>query len=124
MKYRFIESYKNMFAVRTMCRVLQVSVSGYYGWAQRPESNRIKQNRELIAAIKKIYEESHKTYGAPRIGVCLQEQGYKCSRPRTARLMRFLGLRAKTARKFKVTTDSNHNYPIAENLLDQDFTAD
>jgi putative transposase len=123
MKYRFISSYKNTFAVRTMCRVLQVSVSGYYGWTQRPESNRSKQNREIRAAIKKIHKENHEVYGSPRIANSLKDEGYRCSRPRTARLMRFMNIRAKTVKKFKVTTDSNHNEPVAPNLLDQNFSA-
>lgn len=124
MKYRFIASYKNTFAVRTMCRVLQVSVSGYYGWTQRPESNLSKQNREIIEAIKNIHKENHEVYGSPRIANSLKDEGYRCSRPRTARLMRLMNIRAKTVKKFKVTTDSNHTEPIAPNLLDQNFSAD
>ena len=124
MKYRFIASYKNTFAVRTMCRVLQVSVSGYYGWTQRPESNRSKQKREIIEAIKKIHKENHEVYGSPRMANSLKDEGYRYSRPRTARLMRLMNIRAKTVKKFKVTTDSNHTEPVAPNLLDKNFSAD
>ena len=123
MKYRFIESNKNIFAVGTMCRVLQVSVSGYYGWTQRHESTRSKQNRELMDVIKQIHDASHKIYGSPCIAACLQEKGYQCSRRRTARLMRVLGIQSRIARKYKVTTDSQHTYPIEPNLLDQKFSA-
>lgn len=124
MKYRFIKEHKNVFAVRTMCRVLQVSVSGYYGWTQRRESKRNRENRKLMEEIKAIHQEHHETYGSPRITEVLRHKGYRCSRSRTARLMRFLGIRARTARKFKVTTDSNHHEPIAPNLLGQDFCVD
>jgi transposase InsO family protein len=70
-----------------------------------------------MTAIREIHKESLETYGSPRITNALQKRGFQCSRPRTARLMRELGIRAKCARKFKVTTDSNHNEPIAPNLL-------
>ena len=124
MKYRFIKEHKAVFAVRAMCRVLQVSVSGYYGWTQRRESKRSKENRKLMAVIKEIHQEHHETYGSPRIARILQARGYPCSRSRTARLMRVLGIRARTARKFKVTTDSRHKEPIAPNLLGQDFSVE
>lgn len=124
MKYRFIKEHKDVFAVRAMCRVLQVSVSGYYGWTQRRESKRSKENRKLMAVIKEIHQEHHETYGSPRIARILQARGYPCSRSRTARLMRVLGIRARTARKFKVTTDSRHKEPIAPNLLGQDFSVE
>lgn len=124
MKYRFIESHRNTFAVRTMCRVLRVSASGYYGWAQRPESQRSKKTQELKEAIKAIHDEYYEAYGSPRIADELRKRGLQCSRSRVARLMRSMGLRAKAARKFKVTTDSNHNEPIAPNLLGQEFSVD
>ena len=104
-----------------MCRVLHVSVSGYYGWTQRRESRRSTGNRKLVEEIKAIHQEHHETYGNPRIVEVLRHRGYRCSRPRIARLMRVLGIRARTARKFKVTTDANHHEPIAADLLGQDF---
>ncbi len=107
-----------------MCRVLDVSVSGYYQWTQRPESNRSIETRKVKEAIKRIHKENREIYGSPRIAVCLQEEGFRCSKPRTARLMRSLGIRSKVAKKFKVTTDSNHKEPIAHNLLDQVFVGD
>ncbi len=78
-----------------MCRVLDVSVSGYYQWTQRSESNRSHESRKVKEAIRTIHKENREIYGSPRIAVCLQEQGYRCSRPRTARLMRSMGLRSK-----------------------------
>lgn len=74
--------------------------------------------------IKAIHQKHHETYGSPRIAEVLRHRGYRCSRPRVARLMRVLGIRARTARKFKVTTDSNHHEPIAEDFLGQDFSVD
>ncbi len=107
-----------------MCRVLDVSVSGYYQWTQRSESNRSIETKKVKEAIKRIHKENREIYGSPRIAICLQEQGFQCSRPRTARLMKSMGIRSKVSKKFKVTTDSNHKKPIAHNLLDQVFKAD
>lgn len=107
-----------------MCRVLDVSVSGYYQWTQRSESNRSIETKKVKEAIKRIHKENREIYGSPRIAVCLQEEGFQCSRPRTARLMQSMRIRSKVAKKFKVTTDSNHKEPIAHNLLDQVFKAD
>ncbi|HHE07717.1 MAG TPA: hypothetical protein ENL01_02210 [Chlorobaculum parvum] len=124
MKYRFIEKHKHLFAVRTMWRVLHVSVSGYYGWTLRPESKRSKESRNLTEAIKTIHQEHHETYSSPRIAEMLQHKGCRCSRSRTARLMRVLGIRARTARRFKVITNSKHHEPIAPNLLRQNFSVE
>ncbi|MWV55370.1 IS3 family transposase, partial [Chlorobium phaeovibrioides] len=122
--YSFINEHKNVFAVRTMCRVLDVTFSGYYAWTRRPKSSRTEENARIMTAIKDIHKESHETYGSPRIALDLGKRGIKCSRPRVARLMREMGIRARCARKFKVTTDSNHKEPIAPNFLDQDFYPD
>ncbi len=107
-----------------MCRVLAVSVSSFYEWAQRPESHHTQENRQLCEEIQRIHKKKYQTYGSPRMTAELRKNGYKCSRPRVARLMQSLGIQAKTARKFKVTTDSNHQEPIAPNLLDQEFHVD
>ena len=107
-----------------MCRVLEVTVSGYYAWTRRPKSSRTEENSRIMTAIKEIHKESHGTYGSPRIAAALKRRGIKCSRPRVTRLMQEMGIQAKCARKFKVTTDSNHNEPIALNYLDQDFSPD
>ena len=77
----------------------------------------------LIEEIKDIHEESHQIYGSPRITDSLRDKGYVCSRPRVARLMRKNNIRAKTKRKFKITTNSKHHYPISPNLVNQDFSA-
>ena len=107
-----------------MCQVLNVSRSGYYRYTVGEESRRSSENLILLAAIRLIYKQSRGSYGSPRISVCLHEMGLSCSRPRVARLMRANSIRAKTKKRYKVTTDSNHSYPIAHDLLNQDFRAD
>jgi transposase InsO family protein len=124
MKYQFIADHRQEFKITAMCRVLQVSRSGYYAWCQRPVSEREMANQKLTKQIEEIHQESRQTYGSPRIHAELADQEIKCGHNRVARLMRQAGLRAKQKRKFKVTTtDSAHNYPVAPNRLDQDFQA-
>lgn len=104
-----------------MCRLLEVSTSGYYAWRTRPESRRMRENRCLLVKIKAIFSESDETYGSPRVYRDLRALGQSCSENRVARIMRVHGLRAKQARRFRVTTDSEHEYPLAENLLERQF---
>jgi transposase InsO family protein len=98
-------------------------VSGYYAWQKRPESARIQENKRIVAEIKVIHRQSRETYGSPRIQVDLKEKGVSCSQKRVARLMRIHQIAAKRKRKFVVTTDSKHDLPVAENKLNQEFTA-
>lgn len=105
-----------------MCKVLGVSRSGYYAWLRRPESQRKADDKALSELIKTIHEESKGEYGSPKIHQELRRRGTRCGRKRVARLMRKDGLKAKTIRKFKATTNSNHNLPVAENLLNRDFS--
>ena len=123
-KYRFVMEHKHWYAVTTMCRVLGLSTSGDSAWTQQPQSRREQENLKLMDEIKEIHQSSYHIYGSPRIAKALQQKGLQCSRQRAARLMRRMGIRAKTARKFKVTTDSNHQEPIAPNLLKQKFTVE
>jgi transposase InsO family protein len=124
MKYQFIADHQQEFKITAMCRVLKVSRSGYYAWRKRPVSKREMANQKLTEQIEEIHQESRQTYGSPRIHAELADQGVKCGHNRVARLMRKAELRAKQKRKFKVTTtDSVHNYPVAPNLLAQDFQA-
>jgi transposase InsO family protein len=106
-----------------MCRVLRVSRSGYYAWRQAPESSRAAENRRLDAAIRQVFDDHRGRYGAPRITLDLQTEGWPVSRRRVARRMRAMGLRARAARRFKATTQSQHALPVAPNRLAQDFTA-
>jgi transposase InsO family protein len=112
------------FPVEMMCKVLSVSKSGYYYWLRASPSNLWLENQKLGVLIKSIFETSYKSYGAPRIKSELEAMGYKVSKPRVARMMRANYLFAKRRRKFKATTDSSHNYPIAPNLLNQCFDVD
>jgi transposase InsO family protein len=123
-KYQFIANHCAEFKITVMCRVLGVSRSGYYAWGKRPISARKMADQSLTEQIEVIHQKSRRTYGSIRIQVELAENGIKCGHNRVARLMREIGLSAKQSRKFKIsTTDSNHDQPIAPNLLERDFTA-
>ena len=107
-----------------MCQVLGVSISGYYYWLQHPTGLRAGKEQQLLAAVKKVYQQSDGRYGSPRIAVELQQQGIRASRPRVARLMRKHAIRSIIRQKYRVqTTDSNHDYAIADNYLNQNFQA-
>lgn len=105
-----------------MCRLLEVSRSGFYSWLERPESKRSTRDKELLKKIEKIYKDSLKTYGVDRIHRELNKTE-QCSRKRVARLMKENGIRSITVKKYKATTNSKHNHPVAENKLNQDFKA-
>lgn len=107
-----------------MCRVLDVSTSGFYAWRQRRQSACKMANDTLLPQIKKIHAESRRTYGSPRIHMLLVEQGVSCGIHRVARLMRKHGIQARGKRRFKRTTNSAHAYPVAQNLLNRQFTTD
>ena len=106
-----------------MCEVLQISRSGYYAWLKRPKSNRSTQNEQLVKQIESIHRQSRQTYGSPRVHDELKDQGVVCGENRVARLMRQHGIAVEKKRKFTRTTDSNHQYPTAANLLNQQFEA-
>ncbi len=107
-----------------MCKILEISRSGFYAWVKRPESKRSVANRQLTALIQGLFGESRQTYGAPRIHHALRHGGVPCGLNRVARLMRQEEIRPALKAAFRVqTTDSNHDHPIAPNLLGQVFTA-
>lgn len=106
-----------------MCKVLDVSRSSYYGWLSAGISNYKLENIRLGSLIKDIFYKSYCNYGARRIRKELMKKGEVISRRRVRKLMKENELNCKTKRKFKVTTDSNHNLPIAPNILQRDFTA-
>lgn len=107
-----------------MCRVLGVSRSGYYRWVNRKPSRRDLDNQELDAEIRKIYDDSKGRYGSPKVTMELQDNGRKVGKNRVAKRMRNAGLRSRIRRKYRVTTDSKHGFPVAPNLLERNFTAD
>ena len=106
-----------------MCRIFSVSRSGFYSWVKRGKSLRDQENETLIKEIRRIHQESHLTYGSPRITYALRQQGIRCTRKRIARLMRKNGIVSKTRKRFKLTTRSSHKRPVAPNLIKRDFTA-
>ena len=116
-----IEAGREEFPVTLMCKSLGVSKSGFYAWASRAESDRGKENKQLVAEIEKVHAKSRKTYGSPRVHVELQEEGFEVGRNRVARLMRESGIRARGKRRYKKTTDSDHDLRIAPNALDRNF---
>jgi putative transposase len=107
-----------------MCRVLAVSRSGYYTWAKHISSIRQKENERLLVYIKEAYVRGRGTYGSPRVTVELRSKGISCGKNRVAQLMKSNGIKAKTKRKFKATTKSKHDFLVADNLLQQRFSAD
>jgi transposase InsO family protein len=123
MKYQFIGEHQTEFAIRVMCRVLQVSASGYYGWVDRPVSERQQEDEKLTEQIRAFHQRSRQTYGSPRIHADLRDMGFKVSRKRVARLMRLNGIRARQQRRYKTTTKRDPARLAAPNLLAQDFSA-
>lgn len=121
MKYAFIAAHEKEFHIYIMCRVLKVSKSGYYEWKVRTESKRAAANRELLLKIKEAHKDSRETYGVDRILGQLIDGGEKCGRNRVARLMQKSGIRSIRRKKYKATTDSRHNHPIAANLINRNF---
>ena len=124
MKFRFISAHRETFKVGRMCTLLKVSRSGYYAWLKRPESRRSRENRALEDKIRVFHAASHGIYGSPKIYKDLIGDGVRCGENRVARIMREAGIRSRTKKKFKATTNSRHNLPVAPNLLNQDFTVD
>lgn len=107
-----------------MCRALEVSASGYYAWRSRKPSQRSIEDDTLLFKIVVIFKKMKERYGSPRIQEELRDEGCRVSRKRVERLMRLKGLRAKQTKKFKATTDSKHDHPVAANELGQDFEID
>ena len=124
MRFTFIDAAKAEFPIQRLCQVLEVSQSGYFAWRSRPACQRQRDDLVLLAHVRSAFRESNGTYGSPRMTRELQDQGLPIGRRRTARLMRENGLRARQKRRFKRTTDSHHAFPIAPNLLEQDFSAE
>lgn len=118
-----MDNHKDEFSIAKMSEVLGVSRSGYYRWRGRGPSERALENRRLKERIKQIWDDSYKAYGSPRIHQQLQKEGESASRPRVARLMKQLGIQSQIRPKWTTTTNSNHSFPVAPNLLDRNFEA-
>ena len=124
MKYWFMDKHCSSHGVQKMCRVIEASRSGYYRWKRQPQSKRQKENEKILMEIRESHNRSRKTYGSPRIAEDLQAKGTICGENRVARLMKIHGIIGKAKKKFKATTNSKHNLPVAENLLNQNFEAE
>ncbi len=124
MKYGFIAEHEGEFRILVMCRVLEVSRSGYYRWRSRPESRHAREDRRLLVAIRAVYQQSRCNYGSPRVHRQLQQQQESCGRKRVERLMRSAGLKSRRCRRFKVTTRSVSTHEVAPNWLNRQFRAE
>ena len=124
MRFKVVEAEKATCPVATSCRALDVSRPGFYAWRGRPESARVRDDRRLAVLMRESFERSRKTYGSPRILEDLKAQGEHVSRKRVIRLMREQGLVARVRRRYKSTTMSDHDQPVAANLLARRFEAD
>lgn len=121
MIFDFIKNHERIFPIEKMCKVLKVSQSGYYRWKFATISTRLQKKEVLKEKITLLYFESKQRYGSPRITKELNVLGYKISRITVAKYMRELGLKSKLSKKFKITTDSKHNYLVVENVLNRQF---
>jgi putative transposase len=121
-RYQAIELQSDEYPVRSLCRVLGVSVSGYYGWRGRPPSRRTLANRELVAIMRQVHETIDSAYGSPRMRDELASRGYCCSVNRVARLMRVNGLIARTTVKYRSLSKAGRRQPPAPDLLKRQFT--
>jgi len=121
-KYVFIREHSKEFSITWMCSLFKVSRSGFYSFITKPLSKRQKANQQLDKQITLIYNQHKKRYGAPRITRALQAKNEACSHTRVARRMKTLGLVAIAKKKYKVTTDSEHDLPIYKNILRRDFS--
>jgi len=122
-KYEFMKTHRAEFSVSAMSRVFQVSRSGYYDWLKRPFSARSIRTQTRDKLVYTAFGHSKGRSGSPNIWRDLIEFGHDCDLKTVAQSMQRQGLRAKAARKFKATTNSKHNLPVAPNLLKQDFSA-
>jgi len=125
MKFACIRQRLQDYPVKTCCRVLRVSRSGYYAWLRRKPSSRQQRRDTLAKKIGQVHQDNRGVYGSPRVHYALRAKGVDVCENTVAKIMREEGLRAKTRRRFVPrTTDSRHDNPIAENLLDRQFEAD
>jgi putative transposase len=118
-----MKSHAREWSVERMAKILGVSRSGYYRYLQAKPSHRRQSNQALLEKIKQIHQDNRELYGSPRIHAALKQQGVICGRHRVARLMKKNNIQAKVPKSYKVTTKVNPALSVAQNLLDQDFSA-
>lgn len=121
MKFELVDAEKARYPVEVLCEVLGVSRSGYYAWKKRPPSARSKEDAKLAVEIAAAHKKSKRRYGSPRVHRALRKRGVRVGRKRVERLMRDKGLVARQKRRFRRTTDSNHENPIAPNVVERQF---
>ncbi len=124
MRFRFIAAEKANYPVRVLCRILQVARSGFYAWLRRRPSRRAEANQQLRVVIRAAHQQSRGTYGSPRVQRELNAQGIEAGRNRVARQMRAMGLVARRRKRFRRTTDSSHDRPVAGDLLKRKFAVE
>ena len=124
MKFALIEAEKASCPIAIACRALGVSRAGFYAWLDRPDSRHVTEDQRLGVLVREAFARSRETYGSPRVHAELIANGEPVSRKRVARLMQQQQLRARSRRRYKNTTDSNHVQPVAPNVLDRQFEAD
>jgi len=118
-----VKEYREEYPVSMLCETLGVSLSGYYGWKNRPMSQHQREDTQLAEHIHAVYHACRQVYGSPRMHAELRDQGIPCSRKRVARLMRERGLTARRRHHRTITTRSEPGARVAPNVLDQEFTA-
>ena len=124
MKFRFIQEHQDEYPISVMCRVLEVSVSGFYAWRTRPLCARKREDGELARQIEEAFKHNRQVYGSPRIHAELQAHGVHCGRKRIVRLMQELEISARRPVHRVITTRSDPSARVAPNVLQRDFTAD
>jgi putative transposase len=122
-KFAWIQTEKAGYPLTRLCRWLGVTPSGFYAWRRRPESTHAREDRRLKVLVHASFAESKQRYGSPRIHEDLNEQEEHVSRKRVIRLMQEDSLEARARKRFKCTTMSEHDQPVAANLLDRQFDA-
>jgi putative transposase len=124
-RFDWIQRHEDRFPAKVLCEVLQVSKSGFYAWKKRPMSECRQRREQLVGQIRQAHQDSRCIYGSPRVTAELNACGVIACENTVARYMREEGLASKVKRRFRVkTTDSNHDHPVAANVLDRRFGAE
>ena len=124
MRYAWIKGHAGNYPASVLCHTLDVSVSGYYDWLSRKPSCRQQRRERIAAAAQKSYQDSNRIYGYRKVHKDVVQEGkIDCCLETVRRVLAEKGLFSRVKRRFVVTTDSNHKQPVADNLLDRDFTA-
>jgi putative transposase len=119
-----MKEHSGAFPVKKMAKVLKVTRSRFYAWLNSSPSKHDSRDAELTVMIIQSHRDSRETYGSPRVLRDLKDKGIRCSKTRVSRIMRGNGLKARKKRRFKATTDSNHGFPVAPNLVGRKFSVD